>query len=59
MDHVRRQTSRAAGALLQLWFSRVLRDGFAAQLAGAFVPFKQLAQAHLEHLLAEQPQAPT
>ena len=43
---------------MQPWFASVLRDGFAAQLAGQFVSFKQLAEAHLAHLLAERPHAP-
>eukprot|EP00887_Chlorella_sp_A99_P004331 scaffold15.g4331.t1 len=31
----------------------VLRDGFAAQAAGAFVPFRRFAEAHLARLLSE------
>lgn len=39
----------------QLWFSRVLRDGFAAQLAGTFLPFKHFAAYHLGCLLDAHP----
>lgn len=42
----------------QLWFARVLRDGFAAQLAGAPVTFRQLAGLHLDSLLAAHPASP-
>jgi hypothetical protein len=37
----------------QLWFARVLRDGFAAQGAGLFVPFREVGAAHLDTLLAK------
>ena len=44
---------------MQLWFARVLRDGFAAQLAGGpHVTFRQLAEHHLAGLLAEHPVSP-
>lgn len=45
----------AAGApahLVPLWFSNVLRDGFALTLAGEFIPFRQLAIRHLAAMLA-------
>lgn len=42
---------------LQLWFSRVLRDGFAAQLSGTFLPFKHFAACHLGSLLGAHPAA--
>jgi 2-haloacid dehalogenase len=35
---------------LQLWFARVLRDAFAAQLAGVFAPFRDFAGYHLAAL---------
>jgi 2-haloacid dehalogenase len=34
----------------QLWFAEVLRDAFAAQLSGIFVPFKEIAGYHLAKL---------
>ncbi len=34
-------------SFLQLWFAEVLRDAFAAQLAGVFAPFKDYAGHHL------------
>lgn len=37
--------------LVQLWFACVLRDAFAAQCAGSFVPFQKLAQHHLSAML--------
>lgn len=42
---------------LDVWFARVLRDGFAASAAGASVAFPDLARHHLAVLLAhhEQP----
>lgn len=40
---------------VELWFSRVLRDGFAAQLAGTFLPFKHFAAYHLGCLLDAHP----
>jgi 2-haloacid dehalogenase len=36
---------------LDLWFARVLRDGFAAAAAGTFAPFESLARHHLAVLL--------
>eukprot|EP00887_Chlorella_sp_A99_P004148 scaffold23.g4148.t1 len=38
---------------VELWLASVLRDGFAAQAAGAFVPFRRFAEAHLARLLSE------
>jgi hypothetical protein len=35
----------------QLWFSRVLRDAFAAQAAGLFWPLKDIGAYHLDVLL--------
>ncbi|EFN50965.1 hypothetical protein CHLNCDRAFT_28513 [Chlorella variabilis] len=37
---------------VEVWFSRVLRDGFAAQLAGSFQPFRHWAAHHLACLLS-------
>ena len=43
----------------QVWFARILRDGFAAQLTGGpHVTFRQLAEHHLSGLLAEHPVSP-
>ncbi|KAL4424590.1 hypothetical protein ABPG77_009174 [Micractinium sp. CCAP 211/92] len=42
---------------VELWFSRVLRDGFAAQLSGTFLPFKHYAACHLGSLLDAHPAA--
>lgn len=36
---------------MQAWFAAVLRDGFAAQLAGRFQPFKEHGSYHLDCLL--------
>lgn len=49
--HPPRHLSPTLGA--QLWFARVLRDGFAAQGAGLFVPFREVGAAHLDTLLAK------
>lgn len=38
---------------LDVWFSSVLRDGFAASAAGAFAPFPELARHHLQALLGQ------
>jgi hypothetical protein len=38
---------------LQLWFSHVLRDAFAAQAAGLFRSFKDVGAYHLEVLLRQ------
>jgi 2-haloacid dehalogenase len=35
----------------ELWFSRILRDGFAAAAAGGFASFRDLAGHHLRELL--------
>lgn len=40
-------------AALQLWFSHVLRDAFAAQAAGLFRPFKDVGAYHLEVMLRQ------
>lgn len=41
---------------MQLWYARILRDGFATQLAGGpHMNFRQLAEHHLAGLLAEHP----
>lgn len=42
----------------QAWFASVLRDGFAAQLAGTFLPFRHFAALHLGALLAAKPRSP-
>lgn len=42
---------------VEVWFSRVLRDGFAAQLSGTFLPFRHFATYHLGCLLAAHPNA--
>jgi 2-haloacid dehalogenase len=39
---------------LELWFTRILRDGFAAAAAGRFAGFRQLADHHLRELLRRQ-----
>lgn len=36
---------------LELWFTRILRDGFAAAAAGGFAGFRDLAGHHLRELL--------
>jgi 2-haloacid dehalogenase len=36
---------------LELWFTRILRDGFAAAAAGRFAGFRELADHHLRELL--------
>jgi 2-haloacid dehalogenase len=38
----------------ELWFTRVLRDGFAAAAAGGFAGFRDLAGHHLRELLRRQ-----
>lgn len=38
---------------LDVWFARVLRDGFAAAVAGTFVAFPDLARHHLAVLLED------
>lgn len=44
----------AAGVLRQLWFARVLRDGFALTAAGREPSFAALARTQAEHLLSAQ-----
>jgi 2-haloacid dehalogenase len=39
---------------LELWFTRILRDGFAAAAAGGFAGFRDLADHHLRELLRRQ-----
>lgn len=41
------------GGQLEVWFARVLRDGFAASAAGTFAAFPHLARHHLKALLEE------
>lgn len=41
----------APGALLDLWFANVLRDGFALTAAGAYAPFTSVAGSALKPLL--------
>lgn len=36
---------------LEVWFTRILRDGFAATAAGTFVAFPEMARHHLSVLL--------
>ncbi|KAL4421285.1 hypothetical protein ABPG75_010576 [Micractinium tetrahymenae] len=48
---------RLPSSAVELWFSRVLRDGFAAQLAGTFLPFRHFAAYHLGCLLGSHPAA--
>jgi 2-haloacid dehalogenase len=38
----------------ELWFTRILRDGFAAAAAGRFAGFRELADHHLRELLRHQ-----
>jgi 2-haloacid dehalogenase len=38
----------------ELWFTRILRDGFAAAAAGRFAGFRDLASHHLRELLRHQ-----
>lgn len=42
----------------QTWFAAVLRDGFAAQLAGTFLPFTHFAALQLGAMLAAHPRSP-
>jgi 2-haloacid dehalogenase len=44
---------------LELWFTRILRDGFAAAAAGGFVGFRELAGHHLVELLRHRHLAAT
>eukprot|EP00879_Flechtneria_rotunda_P021846 GHRR01023037.1.p1 GENE.GHRR01023037.1~~GHRR01023037.1.p1 ORF type:complete len:204 (+),score=68.19 GHRR01023037.1:569-1180(+) len=37
--------------LIELWFTKVLRDAFAAQAAGLYRPFKDIGAYHLDVLL--------
>jgi 2-haloacid dehalogenase len=39
---------------LELWFTRILRDGFAAAAAGGYAGFRDLADHHLRELLRRQ-----
>lgn len=49
----RLQSAGLAGQF-ELWFSRVLRDGFAATSAGEPVPFEELARHHLTSMLEQR-----
>ncbi|MBW3662775.1 MAG: haloacid dehalogenase type II [Actinobacteria bacterium] len=44
---------------LDVWFARILRDGFATAAAGTFVAFPDLARHHLTVLLDESGSEPT
>lgn len=44
---------------LELWYSRLLRDGMALTLAGTYCPFSQVAAASLESIMAQQRIQPT
>lgn len=44
---------------LEVWFTRILRDGFAAAAAGTFAAFPDLARHHLTALLEQQGQEAT
>jgi 2-haloacid dehalogenase len=44
---------------LELWFTRILRDGFAAAAAGGFAGFRELASHHLLELLRRRQLAAT
>lgn len=44
---------------LEVWFARILRDGFAAAAAGTFAAFPDLARHHLRVLLEQQEQEAT
>jgi 2-haloacid dehalogenase len=46
-----RMTEVGLDGHLELWFTRILRDGFAAAAAGGFVGFRELATHHLRELL--------
>lgn len=47
-------TATGLDGQLDVWFARVLRDGFAAAAAGTFVAFPDLARHHLALLLEER-----
>lgn len=47
------------GGELDLWFARILRDGFAAAAAGTFAAFPDLARHHLAVMLDEHGQPTT
>ena len=49
----RDRSRRCSPLAVQVWFTRVLRDGFAAQLAGSYHPFRQFAENHLACLLEQ------
>ena len=36
---------------LQLWFARILRDGFAATMAETFTPFPDIAKYHVRAMI--------
>ncbi len=46
-----RMTSVGLEGRFELWFTRVLRDGFAVAAAGGFASFRDLADHHLRELL--------
>jgi 2-haloacid dehalogenase len=46
-----RMTAVGLDGQLELWFTRILRDGFAAAAAGGFAGFRDLAEHHLLELL--------
>lgn len=43
---------------LELWFAKILRDGFALAAADVFQPFQQVAAGTLAVLLADEGQRP-
>lgn len=56
LDPVARRLERAglSASVLEVWFARVLRDGFAHAAAGSFVPFPDVAADHLRRLARHQ-----
>ncbi len=55
LDAVKRRFTKVGlpAGELQLWFARLLRDGFAITTSGDYKPFRQVAASALEPLLAE------
>ena len=54
----RLEAAGVPGGALDLWFAQVLRDAFALDATGVYVPFKDVASGALEHLFAQHRVAP-
>ncbi|MGH8935108.1 MAG: haloacid dehalogenase type II [Acidimicrobiia bacterium] len=48
-----RVSNRLPSGAFEVWFARILRDGFALAATGRYAPFRELAASHLELVAPE------